>query len=381
MKFSIPENRINAAMNKLNTYKRKAEKLGLPFIVNEVGEEFKKFYTEDEELVTVRCIQLDVEFNVIISGYHLVAWVSEEGNGLMIKGCNDDELFQKMPNKYKEGIFCEHCNSHAHRKGAWVIYNENDDSWNMVGTTCVRLYTGVINENILNWYTDFESSIKKASEFSISGLTKYYNVKEIVAASVHFIKTYGYVSRNNGTETRPATVDAAMKVIRENEFDNTITEEDQAEADAAIEWAKSLDVSLSEFNWNMKFIASSEVLKSNFGIAAYIAEGYRRQKAQTAEEELRLTNNPSLTEYIGNVGDKLNLNVALAARVGSYDTQFGVTFIYKFTTDDNHICVWNTERFIEDKDLENVKTIKGTVKAQKTFRGEAQTVLTRCKIA
>ena len=82
------------------------------------------------------------------------------------------------------------------------------------------------------------------------------------------------------------------------------------------------------------------------------------------------------------VGDKLCVDVVLQ-KVFTYETHFtyrGETaYIYKFTDDAGNTITWKTS-----KDLEIPEgwtgQIRGTVKEHSEYRGDKQTVLTRCKI-
>ena len=84
------------------------------------------------------------------------------------------------------------------------------------------------------------------------------------------------------------------------------------------------------------------------------------------------------SEYIGQVGDKVDLEVT-HIRTGSYDTQFGVTWVHSFTDEDGNVLVWKTgshSSFKSDK-----IHIKGTIKEHSEYNGVKQTVLTRCKVS
>lgn len=60
----------------------------------------------------------------------------------------------------------------------------------------------------------------------------------------------------------------------------------------------------------------------------------------------------------------------------SWETVYGFTHLYKFTTTDNNVLVWYASKCID----ENAKKISGTIKDHKEYDGEKQTVLTRCKV-
>lgn len=91
------------------------------------------------------------------------------------------------------------------------------------------------------------------------------------------------------------------------------------------------------------------------------------------------------TEYIGAVGDKLELEVT-RTHTTYYETQYGTTWVHTFADAAGNVLVWKTGSFSGydvDQALRNKKTLhlKGTVKEHNEYKGTKQTILTRCKIA
>ena len=59
-----------------------------------------------------------------------------------------------------------------------------------------------------------------------------------------------------------------------------------------------------------------------------------------------------------------------------------MNFIYKFADENGNTIVWKTSKCLCDElQQESYYTIKGTVKEQSEYKGDKQTVLTRCKIS
>lgn len=88
------------------------------------------------------------------------------------------------------------------------------------------------------------------------------------------------------------------------------------------------------------------------------------------------------SQYIGNVGDKVDLKVTLTS-IHTYETNYTyygeLHFIYKFSDENSNTIVWKTS----NKNLEEGKTyqIKGKIKEHNEYKGDKQTILTRCKIS
>jgi hypothetical protein len=155
------------------------------------------------------------------------------------------------------------------------------------------------------------------------------------------------------------------------------------------------------FLHNVKLHVSQEYTRIS-GFIAYAYVAYQKQieyEARKAAEEAG-----KVSEYVGQVGDKIIVDVTLK-RCISYETQYGMQHIYIFQDAQDNEYKWNTAKFLErvvtetffdysDKEKqypeeqkymarieegEQVK-VRGTIKAHEEYQGQKQTVLTRCKV-
>ena len=93
------------------------------------------------------------------------------------------------------------------------------------------------------------------------------------------------------------------------------------------------------------------------------------------------------SNFVGEIGDKIDLTVTLVKEY-TYETNYsfhgGTSTIYTFKDKDGNKLIWNTGTapMVDDEPIEEGKKyrLSGTVKDQKEYRGEKETVLTRCKI-
>ena len=83
------------------------------------------------------------------------------------------------------------------------------------------------------------------------------------------------------------------------------------------------------------------------------------------------------TEFVGKVGDKVDLYVTVIKNSTS-ETYWGTSHIMTLEGEDGNIYVWATAA--KDWEVGDAYHIKGTIKDHKTFRGEKQTWLTRCRV-
>ena len=95
-----------------------------------------------------------------------------------------------------------------------------------------------------------------------------------------------------------------------------------------------------------------------------------------------LTASQSKSNYVGKVGDRLELTVKLT-KVSSYDTHFNhvtvTNYINIFEDAYGNVYVWKTTAWF-DANVDDELTLKGTVKEHSEYKGIKQTILTRCKV-
>lgn len=146
---------------------------------------------------------------------------------------------------------------------------------------------------------------------------------------------------------------------------------------------------MPELGWYFKeahdgtfFVTGDEIGAYDPNNGWWMLKPYNELESIIDEKRIALLPKPeSNSEYIGNVGEKLDIE-AVFEREFTYETHYtysGETVsIFKFKAGDNTL-VWKTasyNRFYEGKKYR----VRGTVKEHSEYRGDKQTVLTRCKI-
>jgi len=93
----------------------------------------------------------------------------------------------------------------------------------------------------------------------------------------------------------------------------------------------------------------------------------------------------STSKHVGQVGDKITLNV-IYVHTASWENAYGgwlnhssVTNLHAFKDDEGNVYVWKTANYIE-AEYGDTLIIQGTVKDHSEYNGIPQTVLTRCKV-
>jgi hypothetical protein len=83
------------------------------------------------------------------------------------------------------------------------------------------------------------------------------------------------------------------------------------------------------------------------------------------------------SQFVGNVGEKITRKVSVSF-ISSFETAYGVTWMYSMVDEDGNILVWFASRKQELETGSNVE-ITGTVKKHDVYKEKNQTILTRCK--
>ena len=101
------------------------------------------------------------------------------------------------------------------------------------------------------------------------------------------------------------------------------------------------------------------------------------RKAEAEAREAERLDAAKASHHVGTVGERVEFVAKKAEFITSWETQFGRTFLYKFTDENGNVFVWFASGAFDEH---NGITVRGTVKKHDERDGVKQTVLTRCKI-
>jgi hypothetical protein len=96
---------------------------------------------------------------------------------------------------------------------------------------------------------------------------------------------------------------------------------------------------------------------------------------KTAVEALIYADNDSKSEFVGKIGDRLEIEIVVSSTY-TLENQYGVSTVHIFHDNKENEYVWITSSKSWEKGSK--KTIRGTLKEHKTYKGVKQNVLTRC---
>lgn len=392
MFFSIYEGNIEKVRTFAKKIENKCLKYGADFYYNEIGDEYKEV-TYDGHKYNLRFIKVEGYCEYILNGWELIAKLEHTSGGNIVTKVGEMDIPKEY---YTISPRCDHCNSNRERKVTFIVRNKKSGEFKQVGRQCLRDYTGISLESAL-FLASIENIFKKYSNFDFSGIkTKYYfETKELLYYIAATIKTHGYVKKDgiNISTSEMAIIyfcadnnqlplincGRSVQLKAENNIELGIFNPNSQDVvqlvEDAIQWIKSIKAD-NDYLHNLQVVVNMEYVDmKRVGILASLIPTYQRMLKEKEEKNSRNT-----SQFVGNVGDKIEFTIKDAKILTSFEGTFGVTYIYQFTDDNDNIYIWKTSKYLDDLEIIINTTLRATIKEHNTFKGEKQTVLTRCKL-
>lgn len=394
MEYRIPVENIEELRKTAARIQKKAEKHSCTVTYKEVGEEVVKELNEDGIEVYRKYILVEAEGEAKADGWVFVGTIEHTAQGNILRSISDE---LKIPERYRNAEpYCEHCHTKRARKDTYVVFNEETGEFKQVGKSCLKEFTKGLSVEmaafILQWVKEVEEYCNLGSGCSI---TPYYKVAEVSKYFVETMRKFGWASsaaaENStkniamdfyGVDHKTITTKGIVKAINAKRdmvnFDpSNVTDE---YINAALDWAKTWDGhEYNDYRENLKVIANMDGCEwKHLGYLASLFMAYDKEMEREIKKMER-QNSRAQSTHVGQVGSKVSEGIKEWKCLTAWDTQWGTTFLYEFTTEDGNILIWKTSKWLDDE--KEFKTISGTVKAHNEFRGVKQTELTRCKLA
>lgn len=387
-KYYIYPDNIEKVTKKLESIRKKCEKYDANFIFNDLGEEIQDVRDEDGSVVKTKMHVFEVEGFLKHNDWSFVATLDHHEGGNVIRRMNTE---LEIPEKYKTcGPYCDHCKKIRSRKDTYLIYNEVTQEFKQVGRSCLKEFTQGLDAEAVAFMGQFLDTMEKYDGVgSTSGsIRKYFEVKEVLNYAFETFRHFGYEKRDpdfDGPQetTRDRVVEymylSTPKRKEEIEYYGLDFHSDYAveTTEKALEWLKEQDDS-SEYIRSLKLICSEDYMEwRDFGIAVSLTIAYDRA-TKKAEQEAKRVEKESVSEYQGEVGQRITFEPTSVTLTYTMENMYGMTYLYKIEDASGNIYIWYASKWIEDP--ESVKSITGTIKEHSEYRGTKQTVLTRCKV-
>ena len=374
--YTIPAIAKDELQKKLEKLSKKAKTYGnhLEWSFSEEFVVTRNIYTvEDRKQVktgeeNVFAVEITIDSDIVKKdGYTVVGQIEAvEYEKNIVKMFDDTPIEMAW---YTTQLYCSHCGVNRLRRFVFIVKDESGRC-KLVGKTCLKDYCGIdpkwiamseqLTDEIVNDYD--------IDEYDFSGSGEYgYEVVRMIAEAYDIIKEHGYVK----SDEEHSTKSRLMYETRTEPSEEAVKFAEQMQD----ELSKADFSELTDFLRDVKNLIEAKFCRMNaFGYIAYAPVAFKNMMKKREQEQNR-EEAKGLSNYVGNVGERITAEVKDVRLVTSWETVYGWTHLYKFTTPENNTLVWFASKCID----ENLKKITGTIKDHSEYDGEKQTVLTRCK--
>lgn len=386
MQYKIYEEHEERLDKKMASLQRKFNKNGATLVYKKIGEEFEPIANVDVttgETTTIyrRWVVVDIDGTYRINDWIVIGKrvCCEESNDIIAQ-CYNVKYAEQVIAYKNTPIFCDHCKTGAKRLQSYIILNIETMETMQVGSACLKEFLG-INAEI---YGELYSTVEEFQKLPCgSGCRKYYDVKYIIDCAIQLVDNYGYTPSvtydKDGIPTHheDSTTNAIKALMHREQlpkkyigFKFTFNDvETENKRQSIIDFINKVDINGNGFIANAKLIINNSYV--DIGKVGILAACVQFKISYDREQE-RLSKLSS--EFVGNVGDKIELKGCSIKLVTSYESEYGYVYVYRIENNGN-VFIWKTSKIF---DVETA-TVKGTIKGYSTYRDEKQTVLTRVK--
>jgi len=413
--FDIPTINLDLLKAKLEKFNRRCNKLGFtPFVVtiHNTFHQKANVLTNDGTITTNHPIEFSqisiTGESPLIDGWSFVASCELLESGIIIKSIPGKTDI--IPERYRNKIGCDHCQSNRQRKYGYIIKNELGHSM-QVGKGCLKDFFGNINPNAIAEYLEWLYSPDLSEYASITSdnvnRAVMYDITEYLQQVNACIREQTFfISKSNYDKGQP-TADYAHDCINPlmiqhmKKYKIPIPEVKPLDTETALnalQWAKEL-IPDNDYLQNIKVFANEKYIKTkHMGYVASIIPAYQKAIGKIKQVEI-INQEKAQSQYVGEVKSKIQIELEY---INSFKSEFSysaynstTTFIHKFKDINGNIFTWSTAKSIleiingdkywtkeaiQEYESGNKLILKGTIKNHAEYKCEKQTVLTRCKL-
>lgn len=404
---------LNKKLKKLNA---KAVKLGMQPVTVSVVELFEEVRSSVRDgkkpLAGYRVMQNGKAFWAVtmarlevtgsapkIAGHEFVATVDLRG---------DDPLVRPVP--FVENVdlsrffvtdgHCDHCNSARRRNDVLVLREEATGKLIQIGRNCAAdffrstdatamIYVG---EGVFEGYgcDDEDSWGGVKSDPSLP-------LQTVLAQAAAVVRKFGYVS------VKMAERDSTLYTTRGRVWNNLFPWSKMADEDKVVPNADDIIEGVAVMAWmEDAFINKPDHLRTEFDRSVRAAidgkdsgafrvrvrnlnyviwaiDGYKRELEKRVQKQIAAARSKD-SAHVGEVGQRIAMELTLKFR-RSFDSAYGRKALCKFVdAAGNNILWWGTSDTAFDMKLDQLYTVKATIKAHGDYEGVAQTEITRVSV-
>lgn len=335
-----------------------------------------------------------------LAGWEFLACVEPLEGGNLIRQVPGAVIAEGELSPWREGAMrCDHCAVARRRTETFVVRADGSDSaipagtYRQVGRNCLEMFLGGKSTAaivaMLGWPAIVLGAAGDEDEDGgwFGSAPKIHDPLTFLSWVCGSIRENGWLSRGTARDSGgQSTSDHALYLMegpcdekwRQARARCALGNEDLSRASAALTWARDLS-STGDYEQNLSLVARQPTLKlSHAGILASAITAHARVLSREIERRLRDEKNaaqPSV--YLGEVKQRIDLEL-IVERVVETMSDYGALNYLIMRDQTNNLIVWKTGA-ARVKAGDKIK-IRGTVKQHSEYRGEKQTVLTRCEI-
>lgn len=335
-----------------------------------------------------------------LPGYTFLGTLDHEafaGDAVMVRAVPGHEL----PVEYRAVSpgRCDHCGKHRRRTETFVVRHDATGKTSVVGRQCVADYLGGQDpKRVVSWFAALNRFVESYGDPDGWGYGGYaepsWSAAWVLAATVYVVHEYGWVSRAKARDTGcgQATADRVYEVVEgpgsmaprhvQEEWQRTVTHvretaryHERAAATVAwveAEWADKPGASDYEYNV-VQALAAPVVTRKTLGVVCSAYQAWRRANEERKAREAR-----PVSKHVGQPKERFTVEAEV---VFERETEgyYGTTHVIKLVTTDGNVLTWFASR-PQEVEVGQRYEVTATVKKHDSYKGEAQTVVTRASL-
>jgi len=396
--ITILAGRVGEARTALDKLVRKAARYGNPDISYDVGEAYsveEKVTDWDGRKRTVTKWYSDVTFSgeaPRFGDYEFLAHIEIVPGGAIVDVVPGKEVSPEY--RHAQGT-CDHCHTNRARKDVYVVQNVETGEQIQVGRTCLRDALGIDDPNkVVNRFR-WMKELRELDRDEYRSWSWEQSLVGMLSLASTCVRLFGWCSKGQAMydENLTATYDyvdlALQSKANVSQYEKELwqkihdarQDEDEAQAEAVVNWVRSLEDVSSDYLHNLTVLFQGDILtdRKRMGMVISAVSGYHR----AMETELRLTKEREAagnSTHVGEVKERLRgVEVVLKDQRVIGSNMYGDIVLIKFVDMANNLYSWFTSQGT-GAEIGETLTIDGTVKDHKEYKGVKETVLTRVKL-
>lgn len=381
----VPEDYVEVAREKLATFARRATKRGLPipglFLTGNTEKRSRATYVE--VVLTGDIPKHD--------GWRLIASVDNiEGKPFFrsVPG-------ETVPVSYRDAnpSWCEHCKLSKFRVNTHIV-GHDDGRYLQAGSTCIKDYLGWDIAAMVAYYGDIGKIFPDGDDYYSSYEKPSFTPSEVIRCAANVVAVDGKYVKSSEEEdsTKSKVLDILMPQVFDDEYREFLRRYQASTfGEQLFEYTQNAIETMPEWrvldnDWLYNIVTASRANSIGVRQIGVLCSSVILGLRDIEEKQRQLEGAKS--DYFGRVGDKF-IAECMVTGCTFFDGRFGTTALVSFVDDDGHVFKWfctshpdawrkiiNWRENLPGKSF----VFSGTVKAHEEYKGQKQTIITRCKL-